>query len=65
MIRTPAHYQVSQLKNWSVQVGSGDGKPWILARPVSNPGFNLRTRLRLAFRVLIGRSDVVTWGDGQ
>lgn len=54
---TPQIFTADELKNWSCSSDRPDGK-WVCARAQSWPR---RNRFYIAWMVLIGRFDAVSW----
>lgn len=64
-MRTPVVYSADDIKCWDTQTAGTNGL-WTQARPMSNPGINLRKRISAAWIVFIGRADVLVWlGDKE
>ena len=59
-MRQPDKYSVAAIKNWSVDFQLPDGR-YTPCRPVAHNVFSFRWRFKLAWMVLIGRADALTW----
>lgn len=61
-MRQPDLYSAQKLKEWSnyTQIKSGE---WVPLRPMGHNLRGIAWRWKMAWLVLIGRADVVTWND--
>jgi len=53
-------YTPSQIKKWDVDTQNEKGK-WVPARPLPFYGFRILEKLKIIWKVLIGRYDVLDW----
>ena len=68
--RTPAIVNAEFLASPCTKVLVPSPSPWVQpqwvpARPHSYPGFNLVSRIKLAYAVFTGRYDALDWGRGD
>lgn len=63
-IRTPVCYSASEIATWHVSEEYEPGK-WRPARCCPFFNLDLMVRLRLAWRVFIGKNDALRWGDNS
>ena len=61
-MRPPTVYRAGELVNWDVST-EHPVLGWIPARPLPFSGYAVLKRLRLAWRVFMGRYDVIDWKD--
>ena len=62
-MRIPERYSITELVEWN---GYKDYKgTWISARPIGLSGLGLASRLTLAWKVLIGKYDAISWKERE
>lgn len=59
----PEHYYADQFRSWGNDVEINGH--WYFARPVRRDGLRLRWRLWLAWKVFVGKFDVVEFAQNQ
>jgi hypothetical protein len=64
MIRQPDIYTVQEIQSWSVDKEMETGR-WVPARPMGHNVWSWTLRWKLAWKVLIGKYDALTWEFGQ
>lgn len=62
-MNTPNLYVADDIKKWNTL--SQINNKWVLARPLGLWGLCLKTRMVYAWKVFIGKYDVLTWKEGQ
>jgi hypothetical protein len=62
MFRTPTMYQAKHLTKWD-NMTKFDGEDWKPARPIPFYGFQIKKRIKLAWRVFKGELDALDWGQ--
>lgn len=67
MLRQPDIWDVTAIKSYNNQkcIHRGIGDVWVPVRPEPHNAFSWRWRFKLAWMVLIGKADCMTWGDGD
>jgi hypothetical protein len=59
-MRQPDVYSASAIKNWGNDTKLSNGV-WVPARPCGHNAFSFLWRFKLAWSVLTGRVDCLTW----